>query len=122
MKPISADSHVVDAEAVFTGLVDRFGDDAPRVMYAGTEKDAIVIPAKGRRGVRPRMGWAGMRLRAGVPIERRPGHKPEVDDLTDPEAPPLIRVVCFSSNTARRSEGCPLTFGTWSSFSTKPTD
>ena len=78
MKPISADSHVVEAEEVFTGLVDRFGDDAPRVMYAGTEKDAIVIPAKGRRGVRPRMGWAGMRLRAGVPIERRHGHKPGV--------------------------------------------
>ena len=27
------------------------------------------------------MGWAGMRLRDGVPIERRPGHKPEVDNL-----------------------------------------
>ena len=66
MKPISADSHVVEAEEVFVGLADRFGDDAPRVMHAGTEKDSIVIPAKGPRGVRKRMGWAGLRLREGV--------------------------------------------------------
>ena len=58
MKPISADSHVVEAEDVFIGLADRFGDDAPRVMYAGSEKDSIVIPAKGARGVRRRMGRA----------------------------------------------------------------
>ena len=76
----------MEAEDVFVGLAERFGDEAPRVMYAGTENDAIVIPAKGPRGIRKRMGWAGMRLREGVPIERRPGHKPEVDDLTDPEA------------------------------------
>ena len=81
VNPISADSHVMEAEDVFVGLADRFGDEAPRVMYAGTEQDAIVIPAKGARGIRKRMGWAGMRLRDGVPIERRPGHKPEVDNL-----------------------------------------
>ncbi len=86
MQPISADSHVMEAEDVFVGLADRFGDEAPRVMYAGTENDAIVIPAKGPRGIRKRMGWAGMRLREGVAVERRPGHKPEVDNLTDPEA------------------------------------
>ncbi len=85
MIPISAGSHVMEAEEVFVGLADRFGDEAPRVMYAGTANDAIVIPVKGSRGIRKRMGWAGMRLREGVSIERRPGHKPEVDDLT-PEA------------------------------------
>ena len=86
MKPISADSHVVESEAVFVGLIERFGDDAPRVMNAGTIDDAIVIPSKGRRGIRKRMGWAGMRTREGVDIDRRKGHKPEVDDLTDPAA------------------------------------
>ena len=86
MKPISADSHVVEAEEVFVGLKERFGDDAPRVTNAGTELDAIVIPAKGPRGIRKRMGWAGMRLREGVSIDRRPGHKPEVDELSDAQA------------------------------------
>ena len=86
MKPISADSHVVEAEEVFVGLADRFGDDAPRVTNAGTERDAIVIPAKGPRGIRKRMGWAGMRLREGVSIERRFGRKPEVDELSDSQA------------------------------------
>jgi hypothetical protein len=32
MQPISADSHVVEGPEVFTGLADRFGDAAPRIM------------------------------------------------------------------------------------------
>ena len=32
MDPISADSHVMEAEDVFLGLPERFGDDAPRVI------------------------------------------------------------------------------------------
>ncbi|HIG40660.1 MAG: amidohydrolase family protein [bacterium] len=88
MRAISADSHVVEAEAVFTGLADRFGDDAPRVINAGTLEDAIVIPAKGKKGIRKRMGWAGLRHRENV--QRRKGHKPEVDDITDPEAQALL--------------------------------
>ncbi len=83
MVPISADSHVVESADVFAGLPERFGDAAPRVMYAGTLDDAIVIPAKGRSGIRKRMGWAGLRVREGVAIERRNAHKPEVDELTD---------------------------------------
>jgi predicted TIM-barrel fold metal-dependent hydrolase len=83
MVPISADSHVVEAESVFAGLAARFGDDAPRVVGAGTLDDAIVIPAQGARGIRKRMGWAGLRVRDGAEIARRPGHKPEVDDLSD---------------------------------------
>ena len=85
-RPISADSHVVEAEDVFVGLPERFGDEAPRVVGAGTVEDAIVIPAKGGRGIRRRMGFAGMRKRKGLMLERRPGHKPEVDDMRDAEA------------------------------------
>jgi uncharacterized protein len=90
MIPISADSHVVEGEEVFTGLAERFGDDAPRVVNAGTVDDAIVIPAKGGRGIRKRMGWAGLRVREGVEIDRRTGHKPEVDDLSDDVAKALL--------------------------------
>ena len=90
MDPISADSHVMEAEDVFIGLPERFGDAAPRVVNAGTDDDAIVIPALGARGVRKRMGWAGLRMRNGVTVERRTGHKPEVDDLTDAEARKLL--------------------------------
>ena len=90
MLPISADSHVVESEDVFVGLVDRFGDDAPRVVGAGTIDDAIIIPSKGRKGIRKRMGWAGMRVRDGVDIDRRTAHKPQVDDLTDGEARTIL--------------------------------
>ena len=90
MIPISADSHVVESDQVFIGLPERFGDDAPRVMNAGTLDDAIIIPAKGPRGIRKRMGWAGMRTRQGVEIQRREGRKPEVDDLTDPQAQAML--------------------------------
>lgn len=90
MLPISADSHVVEAEDVFIGLADRFGDDAPRVVNAGTIDDAIVIPAKGPKGIRKRMGWAGMRIRDGVEIDRRRAHKPQVDDLSDDEAKAVL--------------------------------
>ncbi len=90
MKPISADSHVVESEDVFIGLAERFGDDAPRVTGAGTVHDAIVIPSKGPRGIRRRMGFAGMRLREGITVQRRRGHKPEVDDMTDDEAKRIL--------------------------------
>ena len=50
-----------NAAEVYAGLADRFGDDAPRVVHAGTVDDAIVIPSQGPRGIRKRMGWAGMR-------------------------------------------------------------
>ena len=83
MQPISADSHVVESEDVFIGLPERFGDDAPRVMYAGTDKDAIIIPSKGRAGIRRRIGIAGLRAREGAELNRRKGHKPDVDDMAD---------------------------------------
>jgi|TARA_B100000686_G_scaffold42515_2_gene44407 predicted TIM-barrel fold metal-dependent hydrolase len=91
MKPISADSHVVEGPEVFVGLSDRFGDDAPRIMDTETEVDAIVIPAKGVRGAgAARLGLAGMRLRPGNTVTRRAGHKPEVDNLTSPDMKDLI--------------------------------
>lgn len=85
MRPISADSHVVEADEVFTGLADRFGDDAPRIMNRGTNDDAIIIPNKGKGGIRKRIGIAGLRLREGAEINRKPGRKPDVDDLGDAE-------------------------------------
>ena len=47
--PISCDSHVVEAPEVFAGLVERFGDEAPRIASVGDEADAMVIPARGGR-------------------------------------------------------------------------
>ena len=85
MQPISADSHVVEGADVFVGLPERFGDDAQRVMHAGTDQDAIIIPSKGNAGIRRRIGIAGLRIRDGIEVQRRPGRKPEVDDLADPE-------------------------------------
>ena len=87
MQPISADSHVVEAEDVFIGLAEKFGDDAPRIMYAGTNRDAIVIPSKGPAGIRRRIGIAGLRRRDGdeTSIERRHGRKPNVDNMSSPD-------------------------------------
>ena len=82
---ISADSHVVEPGEVFTGLAEKFGDEAPRVMDTEDQVDAIVIPKRGLRGTgAARLGLAGLRLREGAKLVRRPGRKPEVDDLTDP--------------------------------------
>ena len=86
MQPISADSHVVEGEAVFTGLAERFGDIAPRVMDVDDQVDAIVVPANGMRGVSvARMGMAATRLARNEPLNRKPGHKPDVAHMQDPE-------------------------------------
>lgn len=82
---ISADSHVVEPGEVFTGLAEKFVDEAPRVMDTEDQVDAIVIPKRGLRGTGvARLGLAGLRLREGAKLVRRPGRKPEVVDLTDP--------------------------------------
>ena len=89
---ISADSHVVEANEVFSGLTERFGDDAPRVMNTGEEIDAIVIPSQGLKGTGAgRLGLAGLRLRDGAKLVRRVGRKPEVDDLTDPAIVEILK-------------------------------
>jgi len=83
---ISADSHVIESPDVFTGLVEQFGDEAPRVMTVGDQVDAIVIPARGMRGIGVgRLGLAGLRVREDGNFERRHGHKPEATDLQDPK-------------------------------------
>ena len=92
MKPISADSHVVEGRDVFAGLAERFGDEAPRVMDVGDQVDAIVIPARGMRGVSvARMGMAATRLARNEPLSRKPGHKPDVAHMKDPELVALFR-------------------------------
>ena len=89
---ISADSHVVETSEVFTGLAERFGDDAPRVMNTDEEIDAIVIPSQGLKGTGAgRLGLAGLRLRDGGKLVRRVGRKPEVDDLTDPAIVEILK-------------------------------
>ena len=86
MGVISADSHVVEGPDVFSGLVDRFGDDAPRVLSRPGKGDHIIIPARGDAGVNVgHMALAATRLDRATPIERRPGHKPGVGTLHDPE-------------------------------------
>ena len=89
---ISADSHVVESAEVFIGLADKFGDEAPRVMDTDDQVDAIVIPKRGLTGTGAgRFGLAGLRLREGNKIVRRPGRKPEVDDLTDPAIMDILK-------------------------------
>ena len=86
MKPISADSHVVEMPEVFAGLVEKYGDDAPRVISIEGEGDAIVIPNKGDAGTRiAHMALAATRVDRDEPVERRPGHKPMAGKASDPE-------------------------------------
>ena len=92
MQPISADSHVVEGREVFTGLADRFGDEAPRIMDVGDQVDAIVVPARGMHGVSvARMGMAATRLLRNEPLERKPGHKPDVAHMQAPEIVALFK-------------------------------
>ena len=92
MQPISADSHVVEGRDVFTGLADRFGDEAPRIMDVGDQVDAIVVPARGMHGVSvARMGMAATRLRRNEPLNRKAGHKPDVAHMQDPELVALFK-------------------------------
>ena len=101
MKPISADSHVVEGRDVFTGLAERFGDEAPRIMDVGDQVDAIVVPARGMRGVSvARMGMAATRLARNEPLSRKPGHKPDVAHMKDPEL-----VALFNSGYAGMRKG-----------------
>ena len=86
MKPISADSHVVEGREVFTGLADRFGDEAPRIMDVDDQVDAIVVPARGLRGVGvARMAMAATRLARNEALDRKRGRKPDVAHMQAPE-------------------------------------
>ena len=101
MKPISADSHVVEGRDVFTGLAERFGDEAPRIMDVGDQVNAIVVPARGLKGVSvARMGMAATRLARNEPLKRKPGRKPDVAHMQDPEL-----VALFSKGYAGMRKG-----------------
>jgi len=91
METISADSHVLEGPDVFTGLADRFGDEAPRVVSIDGDGDHIIVPARGARGVNvARMGLAATRLDRAEPINRKLAHKPDVGGLEDPEIQALF--------------------------------
>lgn len=86
-RPISADSHVVEGPAVFDGLADHFGDDAPRVVSAEGKGDTILIPSSPKRAVNVAvMALAATRLdyEGGV-TDRKHGHKPGTGSVDDPE-------------------------------------
>ena len=101
MTPISADSHVVEGRDVFSGLAERFGDEAPRVMDVNDQKDAIVVPKYGMRGVSvARMGMAATRLARNEPLKRQKGRKPDVAHMNDPEL-----VALFNSGYAGMRRG-----------------
>ena len=86
MRPVSADSHVVEGRDVFAGLADRFGDEAPRIAAVGDRADCIVVPARGNGGTSvAQMGMAATRLARNEPLERKAGHKPDVAHMGDPE-------------------------------------
>ncbi|MCG8592107.1 MAG: amidohydrolase [Proteobacteria bacterium] len=86
MRPISADSHVVEGPGGFAGLADRFGDEAPRVIHTDGEGDRIVVPARKDPGVNVGfMALAATRLDRPEPIHRKEGHKPGVGTIEDPE-------------------------------------
>lgn len=85
-RPISADSHVVEGPAVFDGLADHFGDDAPRVTSKEGKGDHILVPSNPKRAVNVGiMALAATRLDYDAPIERKPGHKPGTGSIDDPE-------------------------------------
>ena len=90
MKPISADSHVVEGPDVFAGLAERFGDEAPRVVHTDGEGDRIEVPGGGWGVNVARMGLAASRLARNEPLARKPGHKPGVARMDDPEIAALF--------------------------------
>lgn len=84
---ISGDSHVVEPAEVFAGLEQRFGDEAPKVVYDPERGDILTISGKfrmsvGRLGIAGhyvndpetqamiRRGYAGMRAGVMDPIAR----------------------------------------------------
>ncbi|HIF49902.1 MAG TPA: hypothetical protein EYQ68_08540, partial [Cytophagales bacterium] len=64
---ISADSHILEGRDVFAGLVEKYGDRAPRVVHEEGKGDYVDIPTTGKRlnaaiGGIGRLGIAGMSL------------------------------------------------------------
>ena len=84
-RAISADSHAVESPEVFTGLAEKFGDEAPRVISTPGKGDAIVIPNRKNSSVNvAQMCLASLRLDLETPLDRRYAHKPSAGTLQDP--------------------------------------
>ena len=82
---ISADSHVVEPAEVLLGLEERFGDEAPRCVDHGAQREVLFIPASGTRGLPPaRLGIAGYRLEGPLAVDRAQRAKPEPEDPAHP--------------------------------------
>lgn len=89
---ISADSHVVEPAETLAGLVDRFGDDAPRLIDHGDLRDVMFVPATGARGLPPaRLGIAGYRLDGPLAVDRTLTDKPDPEDPSHPAVVELSR-------------------------------
>ena len=85
-RPISADSHALEGPAVFEGLPERFGDDAPRVVHREGQGDYIVTPNQPARSRNVAvMALAGTRLDYETPLPREHASKPGAGSLDDPE-------------------------------------
>lgn len=85
-RPISADSHAVEAPEVFDGLPERFGDDAPRVVSTDGKGDFISIPNNPKRSRNVAiMCLAGTRLDYAEPLPREHASKPSAGSIDDPE-------------------------------------
>lgn len=81
---LSADSHVVEPPEVFAGLVDRFGDRAPRIVHEEGRGDFLAIPSRPE----PPRGTVEWLLRSSMGIGRIgiAGRR-----LDDPETHALMR-------------------------------
>ncbi len=89
---ISADSHVVEPPEVLAGLAERFGDDAPRIVDRGDQRQVLHVPATNTWGLPPaRMGIAGYRLDGPLAVDRSLRAKPDPEDPADPAVVELSR-------------------------------
>ena len=86
MKPISADSHVVEGPEVFSGLAKRFGDQAPRVMRVGDQADCMLSQREAPEVLMWRKwGWLQRACLGYLHLKGSQGHKPDVANMQDPE-------------------------------------
>ena len=85
-RPISADSHALEGPAVFDGLAERFGDEAPRVVHKDGDGDYISIPGQPKRTRNVAvMALAGTRLDYATPLPRAHASKPSAGSIQDPQ-------------------------------------
>ena len=85
-RPISADSHALEGPAVFEGLPERFGDDAPRIVHTEDKGDYIAVPNQPKRSRNVAvMALAGTRLDYKTPLPREHASKPGAGSINDPE-------------------------------------